>query len=183
LKIKAVLLCIFCLLFCGSAFAQVQNEKAEAPKRVHIVGTLGLGYSLLWIDQWTVQNITTYYPWKPRPVFAGSIDLSMVSPGGFTLLTGDLMNFRPGYGLDNNLYFGAGYHYMAKRWDAGLGMAFSPLLPGDGRSDCLITAKLDFTWWFRPWFGLTAVTFAGASTRIGIRSAVFNQQVGVSLRD
>jgi hypothetical protein len=46
----------------------------------------------------------------------------------------------------------------------------------------MIAGKIDATWWFTPSVGLCAMLFGGATTGIGVRSAVFNQQIGVSVR-
>jgi hypothetical protein len=162
-----------------------QNASAKPfsrPTKTIVVGTLSVGWSLLWIDQWTVGGLTYVYPWTPTATFAASIDASIISPKGLTLVLGDLMNVKAGYGLDNNFYFGAGWHYVTRKWSAGAALCFSPVLPGDGRSDCLIAVKVDGTWWFSRYCGLAFAIFGGASTTIGVKSAVFDQQIGISIR-
>jgi hypothetical protein len=154
---------------------------AQEARKTRVVGTLGIGCSWLWIDYWEIGGQRYTYP-NPTAVFGSSIEMSVISPRGFTLLFGDLMNIKIGYGLDNNIYFGAGWHYMAEKWSAGAALCFSPVLPGDGRSDCIIAGKLDATWWFTKSCGITAIMFGGASSQFALKTAVISTQLGISVR-
>jgi len=80
-------------------------------------------------------------------------DLDLISKERIQLTFGYLVNISFEYGIYQNLYFGAGYHFVQDKYHIGGSLVFLP----DGNVDVLTGAKAEGGYFFTKNLGISAI--------------------------
>jgi len=151
---------IFCILFLfSSSFAFSQNEKNGS-----IIGTFGIGAAF---------NTTV----ETKTLISFVFDLNLISKAGFTLCLNDITGFTFTGDFSQNIFFGAGYHYMRDKWNIGAALLFSPAL-----QDMIIAGKIDGGYYFTDNIGISGIMMYGQTSGLGWDLSMFNIFTGISVR-
>jgi hypothetical protein len=146
-----------------------------APGGGTLKSTFGLGFAVLSQSYNSYYSYSSYSVSESLSLTAVSFDTDYIAANGFTVTFGDLVGFKIGTGITQILYFGFGYHYVAKAWDAGACLVVSALA-----DDGLISVKGDLSHWFTDSMGITGGLILGGA--VMNRASLFSGQLGASVR-
>lgn len=103
-------------------------------------------------------------------------DIDLVSKAGLQLTFGDTVNISFENGIYQNIYFGAGYHFVKEKYHIGGSLVFIP----DGNIDILVGAKVDGGYLFTKNIGISALLlFTGGVMNV---YSLFNGGLGLTIR-
>jgi len=154
---KAIILS--CILILISSYAFAQSEKKGT-----VIGALGIGASV---------NTTV----ETKTLISMLFDLNLISKAGFTLCLTDVMGFTFSGDFSQNIFFGAGYHYMRDKWNIGGMLLFSPTA-----QDMIIAGKIDGGYYFSDNIGIIGIIMYGQTTGLGWDLSMLNTCAGVSIK-
>jgi hypothetical protein len=105
-----------------------------------------------------------------------------------TITFGDILNFKYGSGVWQNLYFGIGYNYFFPKWNIGACLITSPYHLTYSSSphpfSAYIGVKINGGYWFTDTLGATLMMAFASPVNYGHMKDIFlfNIGTGVSLR-
>jgi hypothetical protein len=136
----------------------------DRKKKGALLGTFAVGTSF---------NTTV----ETKALASMMFDLNLISKAGFTLCSTDAMGFSTGGDFFQNIYFGAGYHYMRDSWNIGGSILFSPTA-----HDMIIAGKIDGGYYFTDTIGISGIIMYGQTTGLGYNLSICSIQAGISVR-
>ncbi|GHT79794.1 hypothetical protein FACS1894130_09660 [Spirochaetia bacterium] len=114
---------------------------SQEKKTASIIGNLIIGGSSIMSDGYDVGFVSTGF------------DVDLISTKGVQLTFGYLVNINFEYGIYQNLYLGAGYHFVRDTYHVGGSLVILP----DGNVDVLIGSKAEGGYFFTGNLGISAI--------------------------
>jgi len=109
-------------------------------------------------------------------------EMKLISPIGFGFTLGNLLtiSMNKNYQDSSHMFFGLCYTYPIKKWDIEASLIVFPVYIPD---DELIAGKIDVSYWFIKYLGITMTTiFGGTTTWADNHVLLFSASMGLSVK-